>query len=181
MMTNYHNSPLNYTGSKYKLLDQLLVEFDYDKSNFIDLFAGSFVVGANVVDHYDQIIGNDIIVELIEIHKELLRGDKIIELTKLVCPNKNDQEAYIELRKKFNLERKPEQLYALMLSCQNNFLRFNKKMIFNQTFGKRSWNSATDIKVENWTEHIRKYKNKILLKSCNFNEIEFNSTFTVVI
>ena len=36
----YIETPFNYTGSKYKILDQILPLFDYNKKNFIDLFAG---------------------------------------------------------------------------------------------------------------------------------------------
>ncbi len=34
------NTPFNYTGSKYKILNQILPLFDYQKEYFIDLFCG---------------------------------------------------------------------------------------------------------------------------------------------
>ncbi len=37
----YYNSPMNYTGSKFKLLNSLLENFDYTKSKFYDVFTGS--------------------------------------------------------------------------------------------------------------------------------------------
>lgn len=37
----YIDSVMNYTGSKYKLLDQILPNFDYSKRYFIDMFAGT--------------------------------------------------------------------------------------------------------------------------------------------
>jgi site-specific DNA-adenine methylase len=42
---NYINTALCYTGSKYKILNQLLPQMDYTKKYFVDLFAGSGVVG----------------------------------------------------------------------------------------------------------------------------------------
>lgn len=33
-------TPFNYTGSKFKLLDQLLENFDYNKTEFVDVFTG---------------------------------------------------------------------------------------------------------------------------------------------
>jgi len=54
MEQKYINSCLNYTGSKFKLLDQILVEMDYKKEYFIDLFCGSGVVGFNVIDKYKK-------------------------------------------------------------------------------------------------------------------------------
>ena len=87
----YINGVLNHTGSKYKLLEQILPEMDYTKKYFVDLFTGSFVVGANVITKYDKVLGNDIIPELIGIHKGLLESDDIIEKTKLLCPPKENK------------------------------------------------------------------------------------------
>src|ERR1035437_5492483 len=129
----YVNGYLNFTGSKYKLLDQIVPKFDYSKPYFVDLFCGSFVVGANVVDKYEKILANDIIPELIGIHKEILISDDIIEKTKLLCPKKDDAEGFSKLRESFNKNKTPEGLWALILSCNSNMMRFNKSMKFNQT------------------------------------------------
>ncbi len=102
---SYIEGVLNYTSSKYKLLDQIVPEFDYTKKYFINLFTGSFVVSANVVDKYDKILANDIIVELIDIHRNILNSDDFIERTKLLCPNKNNQEEYLLLRDSFNKDK----------------------------------------------------------------------------
>ena len=84
----YINPPLNYTGSKYKLLEQLLPEMDYTKEYFVDLFAGGGSVYTNIVDEYNKVLVNDIIEDLIVIHKGLLETDNIIKKTKLLCPSK---------------------------------------------------------------------------------------------
>ena len=47
------NSFLNYTGSKYKLLPQLLPHFDYTKNTFIDMFAGGTFCLSNVYCEQD--------------------------------------------------------------------------------------------------------------------------------
>ena len=49
-------TPFNYTGSKFKLLPQLLPEMDYSKNDFVDLFCGGGSVYTNVVDKYQKII-----------------------------------------------------------------------------------------------------------------------------
>lgn len=41
-------SPLNYTGGKYKLLPQILPLFPKDIDVFVDLFCGGCNVGINV-------------------------------------------------------------------------------------------------------------------------------------
>lgn len=39
-MMNYIDGVMNYTGSKFKLLEQILPNFDYTKEKFVDLFCG---------------------------------------------------------------------------------------------------------------------------------------------
>lgn len=41
-------SPLNYTGGKYKLLNQIIPIFPKDLDLFVDLFSGGANVGVNV-------------------------------------------------------------------------------------------------------------------------------------
>jgi len=165
------NGYLNYTGSKYKLLPELLKEFDYTKSTFIDLFTGSMVVSANVVNKYDKIIVNDIIEDLIGIHKELINSNDIIDKVKKLCPSKEDKDSFIKLRKSYNEKRTPEKLWALMLSCNSNMMRFNKKGEFNQTWGKRGFSINTDKKTKLFINHVRPHKNKIIFESKQFYKI----------
>jgi site-specific DNA-adenine methylase len=75
---NYIETPFNYTGSKYKLLSQLLPNFDYSKKYFIDVFAGGGAVYTNILDKYEKVIVNDIINDLVGIHKELILGDGLL-------------------------------------------------------------------------------------------------------
>lgn len=171
----YINTPYNYTGSKFKLLPQILPHFDYTKTKFVDLFTGGGSVYTNVLDKYEQILANDIIKELIGIHQSLLESNDIVDKVKEICPKKDQPEVFSELRDKFNVERKPEQLWALMLSCTSNLMRFNQKFNFNQTFGKRSYNSSTEEKVNEWINHARKYKDKINYSSKHFTEVPFDS------
>ena len=63
---NYIDGVMNYTGSKFKLLDQIIPELDTSKKYFIDLFTGSFVVSSNVVHLYNKILANDIVEDIIK-------------------------------------------------------------------------------------------------------------------
>ncbi len=166
------NTPFNYTGSKFRLLNQILPNFDYTKDFFIDLFCGGGSVYTNVVDKYQKILINDKIEELVLIHKNLIQNsDTFVQNTKSVCVDKNSDEQYAKLRMDFNASKSPEKLWALMLSCTNNLMRFNKKFEFNQTFGKRSWNGNTQIKVDEFVKHITNYKDKIYFSSKDFFEV----------
>jgi len=174
----YINSVMNFTGNKFKLLDQIIPEMDFSKKNFIDLFTGSGSVYINVVDKFDKIIVNDIIEDLIGIHKKLIESDKIINKTKKLAPSKDNKEEFLNLRSSYNKEKSPEKLWALMLSCTNNLMRFNKKGEFNQTFGKRSFNDNTQKKIDSLVNHIRNYKDKLIFYSKPFDKIEiYNSSF----
>lgn len=164
-------SPMNYTGSKYKLLEQLLPKFK--KSNkFVDLFCGGGSVYLNVLDKYDEIQANDIIKDLIGIHQGILINDDIINKTRELCPGKMNPIGYDNLRKSYNESPTPEKLWALMLSCTNNMMRFNQKFKFNQTYGDRGWNSNTENKVNKMVECIRPFRDKIKFTSKPFQEIE---------
>ena len=167
----YINTPFNYTGSKFKLLEQILPHLDYDKKYFVDLFAGGGSVYTNVLDKYDKVLANDIIKDLIGIHKALLENDSIIDSTKLLSTTKEDQDAFLELRTSFNDDKSPDKLWALMLGCTSNLMRFNQKGFFNQTWGKRQWNTSTEQKVIDFKNHIRQYKDKITYVSSEFYKI----------
>jgi DNA adenine methylase Dam len=171
---NMIETPFNYTGSKFKLLEQLLTEFDYTKTTFVDVFCGGGSVYTNVLDRYDRVIINDIISDLIGIHNGLMLSDNIIEITKTLCPGKGNPEGYAKLREDYNTNPSSEKLWALMLSCTNNMMRFNQKFKFNQTYGDRGWNSKTDTKVEKFVNHIRNHVSKVEYLSNHFEDLEFN-------
>ena len=167
----YIDSVFNFTGSKYKILDQIIPNLDYRKKVFVDLFAGGGSVYSNVLDIYDIIFVNDIIKELIEIQKELLISDEIIDKVKKLVVNKDDKDGFLELRKSFNKEKTPEKLWALMLCSTNNMMRFNQKFEYNQTFGKRTFNSSTENKINNFISKVRPHKDKILFSHLNFKNV----------
>jgi site-specific DNA-adenine methylase len=168
-------TPFNYTGSKYKLLNQILPEFDYTKSNFVDLFAGGGSVYTNVVDKYQKVLVNDIIADLIGIHENIVSGDEIIQDTKSICPGKNNAPGFAELRNSYNTNPTSAKLWALMLSSTNNMMRFNQKFKYNQTYGERGWNSNTDTKVDTFKNHIRQYKDRLRFISKPFYEVPIKS------
>lgn len=174
-------TPFNYTGAKYKLLTQLLPRLDYTKPYFVDLFCGGGSVYTNVVDQYQMLLINDIIPELMTIHQALARDNRIIELVQQKVVAKDDAEGYAALRASFNRTRNAEELWALMLCCTNNMMRFNQKFEFNQTFGKRTWNPNTARKVEAFVQHIRPFAAKLLFISRHFSEVKLNEPSMVYI
>lgn len=170
---NYTNTALNFTGNKYNLLGQILPKMDYSKKYFVDLFAGSGVVGFNVVDKYDKILENDIIEDLIDIHKQLVNNPyPFIERVQSLVVTKEDQDGFNKLRSEYNKNKSSDKLYALMLCSTNNMMRFNQKFEYNQTFGRRTFNPKTTEKLNKFIKHIINYKNKIYFSSNPFYKIK---------
>jgi len=147
---------------------------DYTKDYFVDLFAGSMVVSANIIDKYEKILINDIIEDVIGIHKSVIDNDDIIEIVKVLSNVKDDQDAYNKLRESYNIKKTPEKLWALILSCNSNLMRFNKNGEFNQTWGRRGFNKNTQKNIDIFTERVRPHKNKIIFTSKNFNDIKIH-------
>lgn len=72
-------SPLNYTGGKYKLLPQILPLFPKDINVFVDLFCGGCNVGVNVES--SRVIYNDLNEDLIYIYNTFkdLEKESVLE------------------------------------------------------------------------------------------------------
>jgi DNA adenine methylase Dam len=177
---NMVETPFNYTGSKFKLLDQLIPLFDKNKTTFVDLFVGGGSVYTNVAPLYSKIVVNDIIGDLIGIHKKLIfEKEPTVDMVKSLCVAKDDQLGYHILRDSYNLEPTPEKLFALMLCCTNNMMRFNQKFKFNQTFGKRTFNSRTQLKIDGFSQALQPYKENIQFEAKSFESVTIDSNSMV--
>lgn len=163
-MYRIYNSPTNYSGSKTKILPQLLEYFPKkeDVSTFYDIFTGGLSVSINT--NYNKTISNDIIPALINFYKNLKKAsdeDKIEEEIQKILSykiDKIDKEKFLKYRKEFNIEKNdPYIFFTLICSSTNNLMRFNKKFEYNQTFGKRSINDNT---VKKLIEYCNILKNK---------------------
>ena len=166
-------TPFNYTGSKFKLLEQLIPVFDKSKEIFVDLFAGGGSVYTNVIGTYEKIFVNDIIKDLVDIQKNLIvNKEATVNLVKSLVVGKEDKAGYNALRANYNSDPTPEKLYALMLCCTNNMMRFNKKFKFNQTFGKRTVNINTQRKIDSFSNHLQEYASKLQFSAIDFNDFD---------
>lgn len=156
-------SPLNYIGGKYKLLDQLLPLFPNDVNNFIDLFTGGCNVGINVESN--KIYCNDNLTYLIELFETFKRNsfeetlgyiESRIEKFQLSLTNKD---GYIELRKAYNSDKNPLDLFVLVAYSFNHQIRFNNSHEFNNPFGKERSSFNTTMR-NNLKEFIFELQNK---------------------
>lgn len=195
------NSPLNYTGSKYKLLSQIEPFFPDKVDIFIDLFCGGGNVGINI--NSPHIIFNDINISLIGLLKHFKKqsSNQIIQDVKLIIKQYNlsntykngysyyecnssaglgkyNKIHYIKLRNDFNsLQKKDNKyysmLYTLIIYAYNNQIRFNQKGDFNLPIGKRDFNQSMRKKLELFCTQL---KNKnVSFTSIDFNKIDTNN------
>lgn len=168
-MNKLISSPMNYIGGKYKLLPQILPLFPKNIETFVDLFCGGCNVGINVTAK--KIIFNDNLTYLIELYRKfdslnieevLNHIDNRINQFNLSLTNKD---GYLELRKLYNSEKNPLDLFVLVAYSFNHQIRFNNSHEFNNPFGKaRSC----------FNEHM---KNNLLdfLNTLNKNSVDFTS------
>lgn len=156
---DFLKSPFNYTGTKFFELEELFQYFPKDCDTIVDLFCGGGSVFINAP--YKNVIANDIIKPLILFYIVLKDYDieTILKILEEVKIPKDDQEEFLRVRKTFNDEGaiNPFTFFSLCSSCTNNMMRFNKKFLFNQTFGKRSINDNTIQKLKDYSQRIKEF------------------------
>ena len=140
-------SPINYMGSKYKLLDRLIPLFP-KTDTFVDLFTGGGSVYMNVNHLYKNVIANEYIKGVYEIHTKLQNKEFTQKAINYSIATKHSQDVFLKLRSDFNITREPEMLLALIWSCNSNMMRFNNKFLFNSTWGQRCFNKNTQKRLD---------------------------------
>ena len=140
MRLPYIQSPLNYIGGKYKLLPQLLPLFPRQIGTFVDLFCGGCNVGINVPS--ERTVFNDNISYLIDLYRafsSLTLEDTIDYIERRIGEfqlSLTNEEGYKTLRREYNEQRNPLDLFVLTAYSFNHQIRFNNSHQFNNPFGR---------------------------------------------
>jgi len=148
-------SPLNYSGSKDKIVPSIIKNLPKHIDTFVDAMGGAFNVGANIVatnkciyNEYNPFVFG-IVKMLCSVPKE-----KIIENTKQYISRfhlvKKDKNAYLKFRDYFNNNKLPEVLFTLQIYAFQNIIRFNSKMQFNTPVGNNEYNAGTESRIKNF-------------------------------
>ena len=176
---SYIQSPLNYTGGKYKLLPQIFPLFPKDINIFVDLFGGGFNVGANI--EAKTIVYNEYDTNVFNIVKGIYDSeDNIIEdidyYINYFSLSKTNKEGYLALRSEWNKSLKKDwiRLYTLICYSFNNSIRFNSKGEFNIAFGKdrSDFNPKLREKFSKFRQLIK--SKKIFFYNKSFEELTSN-------
>ena len=190
-------SPLNYTGGKYKLLPQILPHFPKDIDYFVDLFCGGGNVGINVP--CNRVLFNDnnsIIRYMFGTFKNMDKEetfrliDSIIKEYGLSDSDKFGYEyygcnsadglskyntnGYLRLRDDFNKMQNKDYgyyitLYVLIVYSFNNQIRFNRRGEFNLPAGKRDFNRKMREKLSAFIDRLK--SGDYIFESNDFREI----------
>lgn len=171
-------SPMNYIGGKYKILPQILPLFPKNIRTFVDLFCGGCNVGINVPA--EKTIFNDNLIYLIDLYKtfNILSEDEIINHIENRIKQFNlsltNKDGYLELRKLYNTEKNPLDLFVLTAYSFNHQIRFNNSHEFNNPFGKdRScFNEHMKNNLINFLNALEKKNAEF--SSCNFDNFDFS-------
>lgn len=186
-------SPLNYTGGKYKLLNQILPLFPNKINTFVDLFAGGCNVSVNI--KAKSIISNDINQQIIDLYKHF-KNNSINEIENSIAniinkynlsnssqngyefynTNSKDglanynREGYLKLREDYNENPTPIMFYVLVVFAFNNQIRFNKKGAFNLPVNKRDFTSNMQNHLKSFVKSIDELNIDFISK--DFRDVE---------
>ena len=186
-------SPINYTGNKYRLLEEIKERSPHKIKKMLDLFCGSGTVGLNFETEETFFVDNNIyLINLlkylnkISFEKLILKIEKLINKYNLtnsykskISYSKNEfkeknQNGYLKLRKHYNLlinkntSKANTMLFLLLLYSFNGNMRFNKKEEFNMPLGKTDLNKTTIKKLKIFFEKTKGKKLNYLCEDfCN--------------
>lgn len=186
-------SPLNYTGSKFKLLAQILPLFPKDISVMVDLFCGGASVGVNV--RAKEIILNDKqkeLVRILELFKSVSFDTLFTQILGLIdefslsnsaqfgygfykCDSAKGLSSYnkagfLRLKNAYNADKDALKLFVLIIYAFNNQIRFNAKGEFNLPCGKRDFNAKMQEKLKGFTNALQsKHISLTSLDFCAFD------------
>ena len=186
-------SPLNYTGSKFRLLPQILPLFPKDIGTMVDLFCGGASVGINVSAKH--IVLNDRLKELVEILALLKResiesllaqiegiiidfhlsqstkfGYKFYHCDSAKGLSRYNKAGFSHLKNAYNSDKDALKLFVLIIYAFNNQIRFNSKGEFNLPCGKRDFNAKMQQKLKDFVQAMQ--SKNISLQSRDFREFD---------
>ena len=175
-------SPLNYTGSKSKMVGFIKSQLPKDDiDTFVDAFGGGFNVGVNI--NAKKIIYNDINPFVEGLIRSFYSNpcsylqyiEKQIKEYNLSPDNK---EGFLKLRDKYNsipvAKRDPRMLYTLILYGFQQQIRFNSNWGFNNPAGSRWFNENLLSKFIAFTRSLQ--TKNVLFMNSNFDVLDIQFT-----
>lgn len=176
-----YESPLNYIGSKARVIPAIRENLPSDIDDFIDAFGGGFNVGINIRSEsvaYNEY--NHFVKELIESFWQYDTFSYIVYMKKMIRrfelePGRKD--AYLNVRDYYNSlpedKRDPRLLLVVILYSFQQQIRFNSNHGFNNPVGMRWFNDNLLEKLVSFSRRIKE------LNVC-FSCADYTDTFRYV-
>ncbi|MBR3138281.1 Dam family site-specific DNA-(adenine-N6)-methyltransferase [Candidatus Saccharibacteria bacterium] len=176
--SKYIKSPMNYTGGKFKLLNDIIPLFPKEINNFVDLFAGGLNVGLNV--EAKNIYANDQITYLVDLYKFFQESneDELVSAIKDRIAkydlSKTNADGYKALRNEYNKDKSLLDLFVLTCYSFNHQIRFNNSHEFNSPFGKErsSYNNTIEANLKRFCSALR--NKNVKLSSIDFRDYDLS-------
>ena len=156
-------SPLNYIGSKSKVVDQIKKYCKPGIDHFIDAFGGGFNVGINIACQH--VIYNDlnyIVSKLIQSFRDYDTYEYLLSVKKYIKKfglSKGNAEAYNEARSFYNSrpmeERDSRLLFTIIMYGYQQQIRFNSGHDFNNPVGMRWLNDKILEKMISFSRALK--------------------------
>ena len=172
----------NYVGSKDRIFSIIDENLDKTKSNFVDVFCGSGVVGINELNNYKKVMLNDACWQMTELLK-YLRDNEFQEIIKQIDSyikeyklSKENKEGYLRLREDFNKEPylqlvfDPAMFYCLITHSFNYNIHINSEGKFSvpSGFNRCYFNRNLRAKLEGFQWELHENKDKVIIKNEKF-------------
>lgn len=181
-----YESPLNYIGSKSKMVGELMMYFPSHISKFIDAFGGGANVAVN--SRVNNIVYNEInyfvkdLVESFEINDTYDYLMYVKRVEKKFSLQKENSENYLKAREHYNSlpasKRDSRLLYAILLYGFNQQLRFNGNHEFNNPVGMRWFNDKVLEKFISFSRVIK--EKKVVIENKDYSQLEISGEKTFV-
>lgn len=172
-----YESPLNYIGSKSKMVGDIKKHLPNDFDTFVDIFGGGFNVGVNI--KANRVIYNDVNCfahKLIESFKINDTYSYLLYIRKMINRfglEKANSKSYLKARQYYNSlpleKRDPKLLYTIILYGYQQQIRFNGNHNFNNPVGMRWFNDKVLEKMVSFSRVLK--ERNLSFKCSNFTEL----------
>lgn len=160
---NVIKSPLNYSGSKDTIVNDLTKVLPKHIGTFVDVMGGAFNIGVNMYT-MEKVVYNEFLPHVHGIIELLLKRDKQSTIKDIegiinkfsLC--KGCKENYIKFRSDYNNDKSIIKLFVLQMFCFQNQIRFNSNLNFNTPVGNCSYNETTKRRILEFIPRSKKYE-----------------------
>ena len=175
-------NPINYSGNKIDIINEIRKYFPKDSKRFFDVFTGGMNVPINA-NYFNEYFMNDINYAIINLYKAMKKKTfvkNVLEIKNKINLIRNNKHTYLELRKKYNVSKRPEELFLLLIYGFQNQFRFNSSHEFNNPVGlgylsnlkleqlKSFINSIQYMNITFSHESFEEFIKKIIIKPTDF-------------